>query len=367
MKIAVIAPPFLSIPPVKYGGTEKIIYYLVEGLVKRGVDVTLFASGDSHTSATLFPVIEKPFGNSGFLKDNYLQSLMYFSKCIKEHQSFDIIHNHAQYLPLFLTDLISTPVIHTWHGSFYKGETTEERRALLQMMKHQKFISISNNQQQALPELNYIGTVYNGVDTNFFKFQPRKTEDKYIVWIGRIVAKKGPKTAILAALKAGIPIKLSAAIDPIEQPYFDAEIKPLVDNKLVTFLGELPPEELVPLYQNALCSLVCIEWHEPFGLVMAESMACGTPVIAYNIGSVPELITDGATGYIINNGTNANTIIKENGIEGMCKAIKMLDKMNENQYLSMRETARKTVKDNFSIDSMVENYIKIYQNIINHS
>lgn len=344
MKIALLAPPYLPVPPLKYGGTEKIVSLLADGLTEKGHDVTLFASGDSKTKAKLRSIFPKHLGNSGYMKDNALLPLLHYKACFDHQEEFDIIHNHAQYLPLFLTEYAKVPVVHTWHGSYYPDEGPIERRQTLEVFRNQHFISISKNQQAALPDLNYAGVVYNGVEMDNYPFK-ESNSGEYVLWIGRITEKKGPLASILAAKEAGVKIKLSAAIDPIEEAYFEKEIKPHVDNDRVILLGELSRSGIVELYQNALCTLYPITWHEPFGLVMVESMACGTPVIAYDNGSVSEIVKDGGTGFIVK------------GVQGLVDGIKKAHSLDRSQ-------CRKEVESSFTVDKMVEGYLKIYKELI---
>jgi len=344
MKIALLAPPYLSIPPKKYGGTERIVSLLAEGLVKKGHEVTLFASGDSQTSAKLESVFPEAIGNSGISKADPLMALLHYNHCFEKAQEYDIIHNHGQYLAMFMADLVNSKVVHTIHGSYYQEETPESKRIVLNKFRHHKFVSISNNQRQGMPELNYVGTVYNGLNLNDFTFNPEPKAD-YLFWTGRIVEKKGPLEAIKVAKKLEIPLKMAAAIDPVDEAYFEEVIKPEVDGKFINFVGEANKEELNILYGNALCTLFPITWHEPFGLVMIESMATGTPVVGYNIGAVAEIIKNGETGFVVNN------------LEEMITHLKEIDKID-------RKKCRKHVEQNFTSEKMVDGYEAIYKQIL---
>ncbi len=347
MKIAILAPPYLPVPPQGYGGTERIISLLTEGLVKLGHEVTLFASGDSQTSANLVSYYPQHIGNSGFIKDEPLLPLMHYMECFKRQQEFDLISSHAQYLPLFLSEFATVPIVHTWHGSFYPGETSDEKRKTLQAFKNQKYITISNNQRLGLPDLNYVATVYNGLEIDKYPFKAKNKGD-YLLWVGRIVPKKGPLPAIKLAHKIKKRLIFAAAVDPIEKSYFEKEIAPFIDNDRVTFIGELDLPKLVDLYQNALCTLYPISWHEPFGLVMIESMACGTPVIAYDMGAVPEIIIDGKTGFVVENAM---------GVDGLQEAVAKIKNIN-------REDCCSHILQNFTSDKMVRDYEKVFMNLI---
>lgn len=346
MKIALLAPPYLSVPPKAYGGTEKIVSLLADGLVERGFDVTLFATGDSQTKAKLVSIFPQSLGNSGLAKGSALMPLLHFRECFRRAGEFDLIHNHAQYIPMFLADFVSTPVVHTMHGSFYPGEVPEEKRKVLKTFKDQRFVSISDNQKGGLPELNYVGTVYNGLDTSEYTYVEKPKGD-YFLWVGRITEKKGPLAAIEVAENLKTPLVIAAAIDPIDMPYFEKTIKPKIDGKLVNFVGELTHETLNNLYGNAVATLFPIAWHEPFGLVMIESMVCGTPVVGYNIGSVPEVIVDGKTGYVVN---------MEAGVEGLIHAVKKIHQIQ-------RGDCHSRVVELFSKEAMIEGYVEVYKKI----
>lgn len=385
MKIALLAPPYLPVPPIGYGGTERIVHFLAEGLVKKGHDVTLFASRDSKTSAKLVSTFPKAIGNSGEIKNKPLLPLLQYIDCFSRASQFDIIHNHAQYYAMFLAELVSTPVVHTIHGSFAKGEVPEEKRMILMRFKHHNFVSISNSQRNGLPELNWVGTVYNGIDMSEFPFI--KKSGDYLLWIGRITQKKGAVEAIGVAKRVGIPLKMAAVIDPIDMPFYEEKVKPLVDGNFIQFLGELHGEEKAKLYGGAMATLYPISWHEPFGLVMAEAMSCGTPVIAFNRGSVGEIVKDGITGFVIEQNSHSESatwraknlaerkdfmgadarsftdaqddkalVIKKIGIEGLMEAVRRIGEIR-------REDCRKWVEEKFTIEKMVEGYEKIYQKV----
>ncbi len=347
MKIGVLAPPYLPVPPPKYGGTEKIVSLLTEGLVKRGHDVTLFASGDSVTSAKLSSIFPKALGNSGFDKGNTESPLAHYHACYSRAHEFDIIHSHGQYLSLPEAEGLKTPVVFTWHGSFYEGETTEEKRETLRKYKHLNFVSISDNQRGGLPELNYVATAYNAIDFPTYAFAPAVAKD-YLLWIGRVSPKKGAKTAIEVARRVGMRLEMAAAIDPVDRAYFETDIKPLIDGKDVVYHGEVGHDALVELYGGAYATLYPITWHEPFGLVMAESMACGTPVVAYNIGSIPEVIRDGLTGYVIDMSA---------GIDGLADAVTRVDSID-------RKQCRTYAEERFSASRMVTDYEAVYQKVL---
>lgn len=347
MKIALLAPPYLSVPPKAYGGTEKIVSLLADGLVERGYDVTLFATGDSLTKAKLVSIFPDGIGNSGLVKNSPFLPLLHYEYMFKHAGEFDLIHNHAQYMPMFLADFVKTPVVHTMHGTMYHGEIPEDKRKTLLNFKHQRFISISQDQRRGFPELNFVGTVYNGLNVSEYNYVEKNRGD-YLLWVGRINKKKGPEDAIEAAKILNKQLVLAAAIDPVDMPYYEVEIKPKIDQKNVYFVGEILHSTVDKLYGNAYATLFPISWHEPFGLVMIESMACGTPVVAYNAGSVPEVIKDGKTGFVVD---------PDSGVDGLVHAIRETDRIQ-------RGDCRSRVVENFSKDKMVEGYIEVYKKIL---
>lgn len=353
MKIAILAPPWIAIPPIGYGGIEQVVYNLTENLVKKGHKVMLFATGDSKTSAQLRFVYKKSLGNNWLIKQNpyvFLEHIYGFLKEINK-EKYDIIHNHAQYIPQFFLDLQKTPYIHTLHGAFYKnlespsGLINYKRKVLLKFKNH-PYVSISNYQRTALPELNYIKTVYNGIDPKNFKLGSGK--NGYLAWLGRITPNKGVDIAIRVANKLKIPLKIAAFVDQgADGEYFKKEIEPLIiKSSYIELIKEISnPEEKTEFLGNAIATLFPIRWHEPFGLVMVESMASGTPVIAFNKGSVPEVIENGKTGFIVNN--------EEEMIEAV-KKINTIDRKYCYQYAI----------SNFNVDKMVEGYEKAYKKVI---
>lgn len=348
MRIALVAPPFLPIPPRAYGGTEKIVASIADGLVSHGHDVTLFASGDSKTKAKLVSILPKSLGIKAIVKDSALVPLLEYNECVKREKEFDIIHSHAEYLGLFALNKAKTPVVHTWHGSYYEGETTEEKRKVLKEFKTSNFITISDNQRGGIPELNYIATVYNGIDVSKYSFSDSK-EGKYLLWVGRMAKEKGPLDAIRTAKKLNIPLILIGAIDVFEQDYFNKVIKPEINTKLITFISEeTAPEKLNEFYKNAICTLFPISWHEPFGLVIIESMASGTPVVAYDMGSISEILRNGLNGYYVD---------RYSGIQGLADAVKKIGGID-------RRSCRQYIEENFSVSRMVDNYEKVYAKLL---
>lgn len=353
MKIAILSTPWIAVPPIGYGGIELVVANLTEGLVKKGHEVMLFATGDSKTSARLEYFYEKALGNDRFLKDNTFLNLQHtyeFFKLLKS-EKFDIVHNNNQYFPMFFFDLQETPFIHTLHGAFYKDLISpsgfvKEKRDILLAFKNHPYVSISNHQQTSMPQLNYVKTVYNGIIPE--QFELSRGDGNYLAWIGRITSNKGIDTAINVARKLNIPIKIAGFIDPGDKEYFEKEIKPLVDDN-VEFVGELKDLKVKSDFLGgAIATLFPIRWHEPFGLVMIESMACGTPVIAFNKGSVPEIVENGKSGFIVETE------------EEMTEAVKKVGQID-------RSYCRQHAVKNFNVDVMVDGYLEAYKKVLDSS
>lgn len=372
MKIAILSTPWIAVPPQGYGGIELVVENITEGLVKRGHDVTLFATGDSKTSANLAYFFPKAVGNDLFKKENpyyILQHAHAFVKYIRS-KNFDILHNNSQYIPMYFFDLQKTPFLHTLHGAFYTGLSapsgfTEETRETLSLFKHHPYVSISNNQRLGMPDLNYIETIYNGIKIDDYKLSESRGGN--LVWLGRITPNKGLDTAIKTAIETNLPLKVAFFTDPGDKEYFEKEIKPIC-NANVELLGQLMNgKEKSIFFENALATLFPIRWDEPFGLVIVESMACGIPVIAFARGSVGEIIEDGVTGFLINPSdteTKGNFITKKTGIEGMVEAVNRMYSLPDDEYKKMRKNCRELVEQKFSAEKMVENYEKVYEKIL---
>lgn len=353
MKIAILSTPWIAVPPKGYGGIEAVVANLTEGLVKRGHDVLLFATGDSQTCARLAYAYTQALGNNLLLKQNpynILRHIHGFMKIVIQ-EKFDIIHNHNQYQSMYFLDLISTPFVHTLHGSTRQKEKVvsgyiDDIRDTLNRFAHHAFVSISDNQRQGMPHLNYIKTVYNGIKTDEFYLGEGK--GGYLAWIGRITPTKGVDTAIRVARKAGLPLKIAAFIDPGDRAYFESEIKPQL-GKNIEFLGEIrDPKEKAKFLADAIATLFPIRWHEPFGLVMVESMASGTPVIAFPFGSASEVIEDGKTGFLVKDE------------EEMVEAVAKIDRLD-------RRVIREYAIKKFNLDQMIEGYLQVYEEVIKRS
>jgi glycosyltransferase involved in cell wall biosynthesis len=347
LKIAQIAPLWFSIPPEKYGGTERIVHFLTEGLVKKGHDVTLFASGDSKTKAKLISVIKKGLIYQGIPWHDWRWNNFNYSVAFERANEFDIIHSHCSHWNILGADfqkLVKTPLLHTFHNIPKKSDP---RWKIFDYYKNDiNIVFISKSEKRNCPvKFKRSWVVYDGIDLNQFKFNPNPKD--HFIWIARIDPIKGIENAIKVAEKSGVKLLLAGRLDPRRKDYFETKVKPHLGKK-IQYLGELSQEQLSDFYGSAKGCLFPIEWEEPFGLIMVESMACGTPVIVFDRGSAREVVEDGKTGFVVKN------------IPEMVKAIKKIDQID-------RAACRKRVEDLFSYKRMVDDYEKIYYSLVKSS
>jgi glycosyltransferase involved in cell wall biosynthesis len=340
LKIAQVAPLWFPIPPKKYGGTERIVYHLTEGLVKKGHEVTLFASGDSKTKAKLFSVTKRGLISRRIPWQDWWWNNLNYSIAFSKAKNFDIIHSHWTPLGVFFQNFVKTPVLHTFHN------IPKRKSHLWQVLKHFKnsnvvFVSKKERKNSKI-RFKREFVVYNGIDVSKFKFNPKPKE--FFLWVGRICPQKGTKEAILIAKKAKVKLFLVGQLQPMYLDYFEKEIRPNL-GKDIKYLGELNENKLISFYRNAKAFLYPLQWEEPFGLCLVEAMACGTPVIAFKRGSIPEVVKNGKTGFIVKNEKEA------------IEAIKEIEKIK-------REDCREWVEKNFNVKKMVEDYEKIYYKLI---
>ncbi|MFW6359950.1 MAG: glycosyltransferase family 4 protein [Chroococcales cyanobacterium] len=344
MRIAQVAALAERVPPPAYGGIELVVSFLTDELVNRGHDVTLFASGDSETIATLKSIISHPTRTNDDVENPIVYELIQLNEVCKQAKDFDIIHFHNEVLAPPFANLIPTPAVHTLHGYLYPDD-----RELYKHFSQQGYISISNAQREYCPELNYIRTVYNAIDINDHPFvSSPATDPPYLAFLGRGAPEKGLHSAIAIAQKTGYHLKIAAKIDSENEAYFEEKIKPHLDQENIEFLGEIPSEEKGEFLGKAIATLFPITWAEPFGLVMIESMAAGTPVIAIDKGSVSEIVEDGKTGFICSN------------VEEMIDAIAKIEQCD-------RHYCRQYIQDFFSVKKMVDGYEKAYSQLLNQS
>ncbi|MDM9385834.1 glycosyltransferase family 4 protein [Chlorogloeopsis sp. ULAP01] len=340
MRIAQIAPLWERVPPPGYGGTELVVGLLTDELVRRGHEVTLFASGDSITLAKLQSVHPRALRLDSTVKEYGIYEMLQLAWVFERAEEFDVIHSHMGCSALPYTKLVNTPTVTTLHGIF-----TPDNEKMFQYAKSQPYVSISNAQREPRLGLNYAATVYNGIDVSSHKFHPQPEEPPYLAFLGRISPEKGTHIAIQIAKQAGWRLKMAGKVDIVDVEYFEQEVKPLIDGKQIEYLGEANHVQKNALMGGAVATLFTITWREPFGLVMVESMAAGTPVIAMNFGSVPEVIADGKTGFICNS------------IEECVNAVSKVTELD-------RYACREHVEKNFSVQKMVDGYEAVYRQLV---
>lgn len=369
MKIALIAPLEEAVPPIKYGGTERIVYEIAHGIGKLGHTVDLYASGDSKQEPyyTVYPTVLKHLRATDEYKDSVdmrnVRKLMVLSNTVSAiaDRKYDIVHNHFGWRYLIFSHFVNTPVLTTHHGPL----NAPHHNMVYLAHKDSYHVSISNNQRKDLPQLNYIATVYNGVNTDELPFMEMPKDD-YMFFLARISPEKGPLAAIHTAIQSKRRLLMASKIDIADKEYFEKEVNPLIDHQYVNLLGEVGIEEKVKLLQNAKLLLVPIQWEEPFGLMFTESMSCGTPVITFARGSAPEIIVDGVTGFLVNQSDEfkrGDFIVKKTGIEGLMEAVERIYNLSETEYKQMRNNARKHVVEKFTIQKMVDGYMSVYERI----
>jgi glycosyltransferase involved in cell wall biosynthesis len=342
MRIAQVAPLYESVPPHCYGGTERVVSYLTEELVRQGHEVSLFASGDSVTTARLVAPCRHSLRLDTRCIDQLAHYILMLELVLKDIDRFDLIHWHIDYLHFPLSQRQSTPHVTTLHGRLDIPDLVP----LYQEFKAVPVISISNAQREPLPWLNWQDTVYHGLPENLYTFRPEP--GKYLAFLGRISPEKRVDRSIAIAQRLGMEIKIAAKVDPADRQYFEAVITPLLREPLVEYVGEIGEKEKNEFLGHAYALLFPIDWPEPFGLVMAEAMACGTPVIAYRRGSVPEIIEEGVTGFIVHD------------LEGAVQAAQRIPTLN-------RSRCRQRFEERFSAARMARDYLVSYRRLVEGS
>jgi len=351
MRIAQVAPPFETVPPTQYGGTERVVALITEELVRRGHEVTLFASGDSHTSARLVPLVDQALWRHPTYRDFTPFWSLALGKVAREAAQFDLIHNHLDFFAFPLARLLPCPVLTTLHGRL----DLPELEPLYHEFAEVPLVSISDAQRRPFPDADWVGTVYHGIDLEEFTFNPHP--QGYLAFLGRITADKGLDTAIRVARRAGWPLKI-AAREPLDiegdantnadRVYYEEVIQPLLREPGIEFVGEVGGHERDTFLGEASALLFPIVWPEPFGLVMIEALACGTPVLALNCGSVPEVIQHGETGFIAEDEA------------GLVAAMAQLDRLD-------RAACRAEAEQRFSASRMTDNYEELYAQLVQGS
>lgn len=339
MRIAQVAPLYESVPPKYYGGTERVVSYLTETLVHQGHEVTLYASGDSETKARLRPMCHRALRLDKHSVDPVADHVFLAERVYQDSSEFDIIHSHVDYLPFPIFRRMKTPHVTTLHGRLDIPNLYNLYREFSDI----PLVSISNYQRLPLNWANWVGTVYHGLPTDLYTF--REETGKYLAFIGRICPEKRVDHAIQIAKEAGIPLKIAAKVDRVDQDYFDAVIRPLLDGKDIEYLGEIGEAEKNDFLGNAYALLFPIDWPEPFGLVMIEAMACGTPIIAKLHGSVPEVMEQGVTGYIVKDIASAVAAVR-------------------NVPALSRRRCREVFEEKFTAERMAKDYLQIYNDLI---
>jgi glycosyltransferase involved in cell wall biosynthesis len=340
MRIAQVAPLWERVPPPGYGGTELVVGLLTDELVRRGHEVTLFASGDSLTLAKLESVHPRALRLDSTVKEYGIYDMLQLNWVYERADEFDVIHSHVGFSSLPFANLVSTPTVHTLHGIF-----TPDNEKMFMHAKRQPYISISDSQREPRLGLNCVATVYNGIDVSSHKFFPEPSSEPYLAFIGRLSPEKGPHHAIEIAKRSGWTLKMAGKVDVVDVEYFEREVKPHIDGKQIQYLGEANHHQKNEIMGRAAVTLFPITWREPFGLVMVESMAAGTPVIAMKMGSTPEVIAHGQTGFICES--------VDECVEAIDKAV-TLD----------RSACRDYVWKNFSAQKMADGYEEVYRKVI---
>jgi glycosyltransferase involved in cell wall biosynthesis len=334
MKIAQVAPLTEAVPPKLYGGTERVVAYLTDALVELGHEVTLFASGDSVTKARLAPIWPRALRLDPDIKDHFVPLFMELETVGRRAHEFDVVHAHLDYFGYPLLRRLGTPSITTLHGRL----DLPELPALYEIYRDVPVVSISNSQRLPLPQANYVATVLHGLPQNLLSLGGGGA---YLAFLGRISPEKAPDAAIRIAARAGMKLKIAAKVDRVDEEYFKTTIEPLLGHGDVEFIGEIGEDQKQEFLGNAAALLFPIAWREPFGLVMIEAMACGTPVIAFDNGSVPEVLEEGATGFIVRNEEQA------------AQAVKQIAALS-------RERIRAEFERRFTAQHMAQNYLKLY-------
>ena len=342
LKVAVLSPVWFPVPPTGYGGIELVVSLLADGLADAGHEVTLFASGDSLTKATLAYVFERAPSE---LIGRSLPELQHAMTCYRRAEEFDVINDHSGITGAALGGLVDTPVVHTVHGPLDTHEAQNAYGAIAEVSRGVGLISISENQRRPMPDLPWAATIPNAIDFSLYPAKPHRGD--YLLFLGRFSPDKGAHRAVAVAMELDMPLKLAGKNrEPKERQYFAEFIEPHLGHGGIEYLGEVTHGQKVELLQDARATLFPIEWEEPFGLVMVESMACGTPVIATRYGAVPEVIEDGRSGIIVDN------------YRQMAEALERADALDPME-------CRRYVEERFAPERMVGDYERTYREALN--
>lgn len=339
MRIAQIAPLTESVPPKFYGGTERVVSYLTEELVRQGHDVTLFASGDSQTAATLVACTEKALRLDSGMQDPSPHNIVMLEKVRRQAGDFDVLHFHIDHIHFPIFRDIAERMVTTLHGRL----DLPDLQPLYEEFCDIPLVSITRHQRLPMPPVNWVGMVHHGLPVHIYPFSA-SPNGGYLAFLGRICPEKRADRAIEIARRAGITLKIAAKVDAVDRSYFEDHIRHLLGHPLIEFVGEIGEQEKARFLGNARALLFPIDWPEPFGLVMIEAMACGTPVIAYGCGSVPEVIDEGVSGFIVG------------GIDEAVDAVRNLDALD-------RYRIRRRFEERFSVERMAKDYLAIYHSM----
>ncbi|MGH7713100.1 MAG: glycosyltransferase family 4 protein [Gemmatimonadaceae bacterium] len=344
MRIAQVAPLYESVPPRHYGGTERVVSYLTEELVRQGHDVTLFASGDSVTSANLIPVsptaLRLGAGSAGGAVDDFMAPhVVMLEQVANRARDFDVVHYHIGYLQFPLSRRLGVPHLTTIHGRLDLAELIP----LFREFKELPLVSISNQQRTPIAFANWVATIYHGLPPDLY--QPGTGRGNYLAFLGRISPEKRLDRAIWIAERFGMELRIAAKVDEADRDYFEARIRPMLRNSLVRFVGEIGEREKQAFLGDAYALIFPIEWPEPFGLVMIESMACGTPVVAFRRGSVPEVVCDGETGFIVDS------------VDGAVAALARVAHLD-------RAQCRRGFEARYLTTRMAQEYVEVYRRLV---
>lgn len=338
MKIAMLAPPWIKIPPAGYGGIEWVVHYLTDELVERGHEVTLYASGDSSTRARLRSTFDRQMPDR---IGETLYDIQNSANCLLDAGEFDLIHDHTGFTAVPYASLLKTPLVHTLHGPF----TTDICAFYKKFRDSAHYVAISDYQRGCCPDLQYAGTVYNPIDIIGWPFVESAAKSDYLLAFGRICSDKGFHTAIEVAKRTGEKLIIAGAIQQQNRDYYETVVKPQVDGEQIKYVGEVSLTEKWKLFSQAKAFLFPIQWPEPFGLVMIEAMATGTPVIAFPEGAAPEVVEDGVTGYLVNSA------------EEMVAALGRIDEIDAH-------ACRSYVQDKFSVSKCADGYVDVYEKVL---
>lgn len=340
MRIAMLSPLEMRVPPIAYGGTELVVSLLTEELVRRGHDVTLFASGDSVTRARLVSVCPRFLRGSG--RDAGILTMLSVVTCLEQAHKFDIIHNHTCFEGMSTAGLVKTPMLTTLHGGL-KGDW-------LLLFQHYKgwYNTISQSAKRLLPDKErFVGVIYNAIDVKSYPFRGDDREP-HLLFLSRISPEKGPHLAIEVARKIGRRLIIAGNVHPVDQEYFETMVLPGVDGDQIQYVGEADYYQKRKLMSEAYCLLAPITWDEPFGLFLAEAMACGLPVIVFNRGAAPEVVKHGETGFVVNT------------LDEMADAVELIPRIS-------RKRCREWVEEHFDVPRMVDDYLRAYEQVLSEA